>query len=177
MADFSLFLPTLLRFEGGFTHDPIDPGGASNKGITLQTFAACAPTLLGLQPTLECLKNLTDHQAGLIYKSLYWDKICGDQIPSQLLASLLCDFYVNAGSHAVKSLQTTLNQTSRANLAVDGILGPASLHALLSADQALLYRHLKENRIAYYHNLVQHQPTLARFLAGWLNRVNSFPEA
>ena len=31
MADFDIFLPILLRFEGGFVNDPDDPGGATNK--------------------------------------------------------------------------------------------------------------------------------------------------
>lgn len=53
MASFDLFFPQLLRFEGGFVDDPSDPGGATNRGITLATFERYAPTLLGLQPTLQ----------------------------------------------------------------------------------------------------------------------------
>ena len=38
VASFDLFLPILLRFEGGFVDDPTDPGGETNKGITMATF-------------------------------------------------------------------------------------------------------------------------------------------
>ncbi len=38
MADFDLFLPMLLKFEGGYVDDPDDPGGETNKGIDMATF-------------------------------------------------------------------------------------------------------------------------------------------
>jgi lysozyme family protein len=57
MADFNAFFPTLLRFEGGFVDDPADPWGATNKGITLQTFDSYARRLPGIDPTLEALKQ------------------------------------------------------------------------------------------------------------------------
>ena len=78
MASFQVFLPLLLRFEGGFVDDPADPGGATNKGITLQTFQAHARQLLAVAPTLENLKNLSDAQAGTLYKALYWDRARGE---------------------------------------------------------------------------------------------------
>ncbi|WP_431257280.1 glycosyl hydrolase 108 family protein [Roseateles chitinivorans] len=83
MADFNRFLPMLLRFEGGFVNDPADPGGATNKGITLQTLRGCGPQLLGIAPTLDNLLALTDAQAGIVYKRQYWDPLRGDDITSQ----------------------------------------------------------------------------------------------
>ncbi len=59
MASFDLYLPQLLRFEGGFVDDPNDPGGATNRGITLATFQRCAQALLGQAPTLQNLRALT----------------------------------------------------------------------------------------------------------------------
>jgi lysozyme family protein len=91
VANFDVFLPLLLKFEGGFVNDPADPGGATNKGITLQTFRGCAQNLLGLEPTLDNLKSLTDAQAGAIYRDLYWNKTRGDDIDSQTLANIVCD--------------------------------------------------------------------------------------
>jgi lysozyme family protein len=175
MANFEVFLPVLLGFEGGFVDDPVDPGGATNKGITLKTFTSAAPSLLNISPTLANLKALTDEQAGLLYKALYWDKIQGDEIELQDLANIVFDFYVNAGGHAAKLLQTVLVAMG-ANLTVDGDLGPASLRALHAADQTEAYRRYKQGRIQYYENLVQQQPELGKFLKGWLNRVNAFPD-
>jgi len=48
--------------------------------------------------------------------------------------------------------------------------------ALASLDQTDVYRRYKSGRITYYQNLAQSQPPLSKFLKGWLNRVNSFPD-
>ena len=38
MANAKLLQPFILRWEGGFVNDPLDRGGATNKGITIGTF-------------------------------------------------------------------------------------------------------------------------------------------
>src|SRR5271166_2022323 len=105
MASFDIFLPMVLRFEGGYVNDPTDPGGETNKGITMNTFRQCSQNLLGLDPTSDNLKALTDAQACTIYKALYWDKMKGDAFASQDLANIVCDFFVNSGANATKLLQ------------------------------------------------------------------------
>jgi lysozyme family protein len=176
MAEFNTFLPLVLKFEGGFVNDPDDPGGATNKGVTLETFSGCAQSLLGVEPTLENLKSLTDDQAGLIYRSLYWDKIHGDEFVNQNLANIVCDFYVNAKANAAKLLQSVANEMG-ANLKVDGGIGSSTMAAIAALDQDELYRRYRAGRIAYYRNLAASRPSLAKFLNGWLNRVNAFPDA
>lgn len=176
MASFQSFLPVLLRFEGGFVDDPADPGGATNKGITLQTFQANARQLLGAEPTLDNLKCLSDAQAATLYKALYWDRAYGDEIGLQPLADLLVDFYVNAGGNAFKVLQRVLNDLgTQPPLGVDGAMGPGTLRALQGLDPTPVYRGLRQGRIAYYQDLVRKRPPLERFLKGWLNRVAAFP--
>jgi lysozyme family protein len=175
VADFEVFLPLVLKFEGGFVDDPVDPGGATNKGITLQTFRGCAQNLLGLEPTLANLKTLSDAQVGVIYRALYWNKTRGDDTASQNLANIVCDFYVNAGGNATRLLQTILTGMGQA-LTVDGAIGPASVQALQAVDQDEVYRKYKQGRIQYYQDLAAKKPPLAKFLKGWLNRVNAFPD-
>ncbi len=67
MASFDLFLPMLLQNEGGYVDNPNDPGGETNKGITMATFCQCSHALLGIDPTSENLQALTVAQAGIIY--------------------------------------------------------------------------------------------------------------
>jgi lysozyme family protein len=172
VASFDIFLPLLLRFEGGYVDDPTDPGGETNKGVTMATFQHCSHELLGIDPTSQNLQALTDPQAGIIYRNLYWDKINGDDFPLQELANIVCDFYVNSGTHATVLLQRVLNSMG-ANLIEDGGIGPASIKALNAMDQVAVYRQYKQGRIAYYQSLAQKFPQFER---GWLNRVSAFPD-
>lgn len=176
MADFNLFLPKLLAFEGGFVDNPADPGGATNAGITLSTWRGCAERMFGVSGTLDTLKALTIGQAGAIYRKLYWDALSCDEIELQPLAEMFCDFYVNAGSPAVSLMQVSLRKTGSEGIEADGYFGPKTMDALDDADQAAVYREYKQLRMEYYRRLVSVRPALARFLDGWLARVASFPD-
>lgn len=172
MASFDIFLPVLLKNEGGYVDDPDDPGGETNKGITMDFFCQYSHRLLGVDPTSANLQALTDAQAGILYRSRYWAPMQGDAFPLQDLANIVCDFYVNAGTHATSLLQKVLNGFG-ATVIVDGVLGPASVQALTALDQVLVYTRYKQERIGYYRQLGVKYP---RFLEGWLNRVNAFPD-
>ncbi|MET0936477.1 MAG: glycosyl hydrolase 108 family protein, partial [Luteibacter sp.] len=100
MANFDTYIETLLEHEGGYVDDPWEPRGPSNKGITLGTLDECAHFLLGVAPSLANLRALNDAQASAIYRVLYWNRICGDDITYQPLANILFDFQVEAGSIA-----------------------------------------------------------------------------
>ncbi|NID16102.1 glycoside hydrolase family 108 protein [Luteibacter yeojuensis] len=178
MADFNLFAPILFRHEGGFVDDPVDPGGATNRGITHATFMRCARKLLGIEPTLEALRNLTEMQAATIYKALYWDAIRGDEMPFQHIANIVCDFQVNAGAVSSRLLQSVLNElgTGR-HLYVDGVVGARTLAALRGADPAKVHALFQDGRRDYYRRLVARRPPLGKFLRGWLRRVDSFEPA
>lgn len=178
MADFNLFLPTLLKFEGGWADNPNDPGGATNKGITFLTFRSFALPLLGIQPTLENLQALTDEQAGIIYKSEYWDKVCGDDIELQDLADIVFDFAVNSGIHrAATLLQFCINECAMGGYtAEDGFIGADTIAALNECNQANVYRLYKAQRISAYREIAAADPRKQEFLQGWINRVNAFPD-
>lgn len=38
MADVRKLLPFILKWEGEFVNDPLDKGGATNKGVTIATW-------------------------------------------------------------------------------------------------------------------------------------------
>jgi len=175
MADFNAYLPKLLGFEGGFVDDPDDPGGATNKGITMKTFQTSATPLLGLPPTLENLRALTDAQAGRLYKPLYWDAAHADELASQALAEMLVDWSVNSGqANVVRTLQALLNTLSaQPLLPVSGTLCEATLRQLKNAEAVWLCRGLRQARIDHYQQLAKRRPALQRFLKGWLSRVEA----
>lgn len=177
MANFSHYLPLLLRFEGGYVNDPDDPGGATNKGITLKTFQALGPELGIRDTSLEALKRLGDADVARLYKRHYWDALQADTLTLQPLAEMLVDFYVNAGGTAVRELQRELNAGGKRQppLREDGVFGADTAQALREADALATYRGLRQRRIGYYERLAKANPKLRKFLRGWLNRVAAFP--
>lgn len=175
MADFHQFLPALLHNEGGWIDDPDDPGGATNKGVTFNTFKLHAENILNLEPTLQNLRRLSNEQAGKIYKAEYWDALRGDDIAHQLLASIVFDFHVNAGGHATDILLRILNHAG-ANLHGSTRITPKVIAMMNKMDLAEIYMEYKQARISYYKNLVHEHPALRKFLKGWINRVNTFPD-
>ena len=85
MAKAELLKPFILRWEGGFVDDPLDRGGATNKGITIGTFRS----FYGKDATVEQLKNITDEQWLHIFKSGYWDKWKADDIENQSMDGIV----------------------------------------------------------------------------------------
>lgn len=150
-----------LQWEGGYVNHPDDPGGCTNKGITLRTWRDWRDN-----PTLTCedLKTISDLEVALIYGSNYWAPVWGNDLP---LGLNLCvwDWGVNSGpSRAVKYLQQMIGS------AADGIMGPNTMAAvnkyvdLVGLDQTITeYTGLRQN---YYEQL----STWPTFGDGWTNR-------
>ncbi len=91
-ATFERALDLVLSFEGGFVHDPRDPGGATNLGVTQATLArAC-----GRPVSIDEVRALTRAEAGAIYRRLYWTAIRGDALPAGLDLAVF-DCAVNSG--------------------------------------------------------------------------------
>lgn len=164
MAKAELLKPFILRWEGGFVDDPLDRGGATNKGITIGTFR----NFYGKDATVEQLKNITDEQWLHIFKSGYWDKWKADDIENQSIANIVVDWAWGSGAAtSIKQVQKILG------VAVDGIVGDDTLTAINIAGQRRLFVKIHNRRIEFVENIVKRDPSQARFLKGWKNRINS----
>lgn len=182
----------VINTEGGFVNDPIDSGGATNKGISWKVWTSNASSVLGVQPTLENLAALTNEQAKKIYKSLYWDSVRCGEINDGDLRYLLFDFNVNSGGNAVKILKRTLNSLGH-NLTVNAIMDDETINAINNfGDIVTLYNTYKQERIEFLQEIVNksvtkylekkpnatqqqiNSKTQKRFLEGWMNRANKF---
>lgn len=142
----------ILKNEGGYVNDPNDPGGETNFGICKRSY-----------PNVD-IKNLTKDGAKAIYKKDYWDKVNGDQINDQNLATSVFDFAVNAGvGTAIKQVQKMLNVTA------DGVLGPKTMAALNASSG--LSKSFAKSRVRYYIDIVKSKPTQIEFLTSWMNRT------
>lgn len=84
------------RWEGGWANNPNDPGGATNKGITIGTYTRWRAAHNQPQPTVEELRNLSDEEANQIYFEWYWKASGADLMPWPLCLAVF-DTAVNAG--------------------------------------------------------------------------------
>lgn len=170
MADSHEAITYVLKMEGGFVDHPLDPGGATNYGITQKTLDRWhrAYGTFGFP-----VKHLTAYQARQIYKELYWDKLNLDKCDNQKFATILFDQAVNQGvQRAAERAQRAINYTVRGQrLKLDGKIGPKSLYAMGIAGQTTLLKFyvMSQN---YYAALVAARPNLTVFIKGWIVRTH-----
>lgn len=97
------FKPALkftLRYEGGFVNHPKDPGGATNKGVTLATYRRYRPGA-----TVAQLKAIPDAMVERIYRDGYWQAAECDRLAAGVDGAVF-DYAVNSGpGAALKSLR------------------------------------------------------------------------
>lgn len=167
MADFEKAVTIVLKHEGGYVNHPSDPGGATNRGIIFTLFKRYA-IQLGVLPTLDALKSLTEEQAKTIYRQEFWDRMHGDSFASQAVAEIVFDGLVNHPGRALKMLQKEIG------VEADGVIGNNTLAILNGSAPEIVFNGYKDARIKYYTDLAARKPNMKVFLAGWLNRINSF---
>lgn len=169
--------------EGGFVDDPSDPGGPTNRGVTLGTLRRLHLDVTGDgRADLADLRALTLEQAADVFLRDYFHRPRLDRLPEILQASVF-DMQVNSGAQAVVILQKLLNRMGFA-CAVDGIVGPQTAQAAQLAAQAAP-AHLADaygiTRRNFYYALADARPALRKFArrqdggkGGWITRAESF---
>jgi lysozyme family protein len=162
-----------LGNEGGYSHHPNDPGGATNFGIIQRELDRWN----GAHPELAFpsdVKDLSPDQAKAIYRVNYWRF---DGIADPSLAIKLFDIGVNCGTGtAIKLLQRALNALLHPPLPVDGLLGPLTLGAANAQPPGVLMGALCQAQKDYYQAIVDRKPSQMVFLKGWLHRAARTPE-
>jgi hypothetical protein len=172
MANFDKYFDVLLRHEGGFVDNQYDRGGATNMGVTLETWIRVGYDKDGDGDIdIQDLKKITKDDVKKLAKKLYWDKVGGDKINSQSIAEFLFDWGYNSGpAKAVKKVQQLLPPSIKS----DGVIGPATIQAINAIDSAKLFTTLKKSREDFYYAIVRTDSSQQVFLKGWLARNNSF---
>lgn len=170
MAKFELYFDTLIKHEGGYVDDPLDAGGATKYGITLNVWKKRGyDKNKDGKIDKEDVKLLTKEDALKIAKEDYWDPIKGDDINNQSIAEFIFDWGYNSGiKTAIKKVQEIVG------VPVDGIVGPVTLKAINQYPPKELFNKLKKSRENFYLAIVRNRPSQKKFLKGWLNRNNSF---
>jgi len=147
----------VLKHEGGYVNDPRDPGGRTNLGVTQRAWEAWLVRTV----TESDMRALTPDTVKPFYKTMYWDKIKGDQLPAGVDYAAY-DLAVNSGvRRAAKYLQEI------AGVVADGAIGPKSLEAIKACNPKELVDALCDMRLAFLKRL----PTFETFGKGWSRRV------
>ena len=169
MAQIENLLPVILHWEGGYVNDPVDRGGPTNKGVTLDTWKR-----LGYDKNddeiidEEDLKLLTQQDFRSILL-VYWNRWKADQIVSQPLANILVDWVWGSGKYGIILPQKILG------VQPDGVVGRLTLQALNNhPNSKQLFDEIKQERVAHIERICQSRPANLRFRKGWLRRINSF---
>ncbi len=169
MADAKKLAPIILKWEGGFVNDPVDRGGATNRGITYATYKTYCKIKKLPEPTINDLINMSEDQWTDVYKMFAWDKWKADDIDNQSIANLVVDWTWGSGVWGIKFPQRILN------VADDGIVGNITLSAINNyPDKKELFQLLWNRRKRHFEDIAAKDSSQNRFLRGWLNRLNDF---
>lgn len=159
---FDTALAFVLKQEGGYVCDPLDRGGATCKGITQKVYDAWR-TKHGLPA--QSVRDISDDEVADIYRAQYWSPVGGDFF-DDVLSLVLFDSAVNCGAgRAARWLQAAVHVTQ------DGAVGKQTIAAVHSLDEQQIAESIIDTRHDYYNTIVEHDPTQARFLNGWINRL------
>jgi len=146
----------VLKHEGGYVNDPVDPGGETNMGISKKAY-----------PYLN-IKELTVQDVKDIYYKDYWLKGQCPKLPQEL-QHIYFDMVVNMGkSRAVRVLQAAICGKGM-KIAIDGGIGPQTIQASLKS--GLEVNRLRSYRVKYYADLISRKPKLEKYWYGWYRRA------
>ncbi len=163
MKNFEKSLSLTLKFEGGYVDNRFDPGGATNKGITIATLAKYRRHPV----TKNDVKLLSGQEAADIYNLYFWKPLMAEQMPSGV-DMFLFDYAVNSGpAHAVKALQSILQFPQ------DGVINEATLHAVDQKHPSDIVHALAAKRLEFLQQL----RTFAVFGRGWKTRIEAVTSA
>lgn len=178
----SQFIPTpafnhaiafVLGKEGGYVNDPTDKGGETKYGISDKRdgIADGMTDVDGDNKPDIRIKDLTLGQASQIYFRDYWyPSYCPDW-PDGI--SLIV--FDSAVQHGVKKAISLLQDA--AGVAADGIVGAKTRAAVLAADPEWLLTRYLLRRARYYAEIIKSNPSQAKYLNGWFNRLDSVTNA
>lgn len=163
MASLLYFAPLLKRLEGGYAGN-IDGKTCTMKGITLEVYQKH----FGMNKTCSDLRKISDAEWYTITKADYWDVVRADEIVNQSVANIIVDWVFNSGKSVIKRIQKIVGVTP------DGIFGKITLAAINNADQEELFNKIKASRREFYDEIIERNPSKAKFKRGWYSRLNHF---
>jgi lysozyme family protein len=151
-VNFDQAFDALIGHEGGYSNNPVDPGGETMWGVTARVARANGYT--------GEMRYLARETAKDIYRKLYWDAVHAEEL-QQSLRYPVFDAAVNSGvKQAIRWLQQA------ADVQDDGEFGPITKAAANRLGEVAAARMLGA-RLDFMTSL----PTWGAFGKGWARRV------
>ena len=170
--NFQRCLGYVLGSEGGFSNHADDAGGATQHGVIQVVYDSFRRRkgLVQRHVSLITMGEITE-----IYRSMYWDKVDGDELPVGI-DYVVFDAAVNSGpSRAIRWLQAGVNRCAgTARLKVDENIGPATLDASDDYDFNALIDAMLDERLGFMkaaRNTNTGKAIFPVFGNGWQNRL------
>jgi lysozyme family protein len=155
----------VLKWEGGYVNHPADPGGETNRGITIAVYNKAKKDGLIASPTL---KSLTKEDAMKIYAQRYYLCYGYDKLPFDV-ALILTDSTVNGGQGMAAFMVQYAGRIS-----MDSLWGKQTQAALeANKDKPLFARELIKGRVEKCNRIIKARPASEAFRKGWYNRVRA----
>lgn len=151
--NFDTAFTKLLKFEGDYSNDKDDPGGATRYGVT----EAVARENGYSGP----MRELPLDFAKAVYKRKYWDAVQADSLPPAVRYAVF-DAAVNSGPR-----QSILWLQRAVGVKDDGVIGPQTLKAIGELAPDGLLRRVLGQRLVFLSSL-SNWPAFSR---GWARRV------
>lgn len=158
-ANYKNCLAVTLKWEGGYSNHPADPGGATMRGVIQTVYDKWRK--IWNKPT-QPVKLITEDELQEIYKKDYWDKVKGDKLkPGVDLVSF--DGGVNSG--VARNGQWT-RKVLGYNPVVQ-VVTDKEIEAVNKVDPVVFVKKYCDYRMSFLRGL----KTFNVFGKGWTNRV------
>lgn len=171
----------VLHHEGGFVDHPLDPGGATNWGISLRFLQKVGDVdsdgfddgdvNKDGRVDVEDIKTMERDTAVRLYKLCWWDKFRYAELPDEIAVKVF-DLAINMGHvNAHKCLQRAVRSVQFDGLKDDGVLGPISRATITKLGNRPLLYGFRSEAAGHYRSLILKNSNLKAFEKGWLNRA------
>ena len=166
MANFQPAFERMIVNEGGYTNHTVagDRGGQTYAGIARRFHPNWPGWVMIDNQQLDSPKLTTE--VFNFYKAEFWDRMKGDDITQQRVATSIFDFAVNAGIRTASKLAQIVVEATP-----DGIIGQNTVGKLNQADEELFVAKYALAKVARYAEIVRRDRSQSKFLLGWINRT------
>jgi lysozyme family protein len=151
---------SILETEGGYSDIEEDKGGATNKGITLETYS----NFLGRPASKEELQNISDKEVNSIF-GRYYNEAGGDKIKDPRVREVLVDQNYNKGTNFLNRVNDMLGTPRGTSLSQEAI------DKINSTDPDEFLKQVLSSEREIYKKIAEKDPSQQKFSAGWDKRI------